>query len=208
MDWTTVGWISYALLWLVVIVQVVLTLALARLVGQLHRRIPPSGARVIDPGPEIGHVMEKWEGTDLLGNALCLAFPRQRALFLLYVSPHCSVCAWLLPAAKRFFKEISVQAEGVWVMTPGNRRARIDYARANGLTAHPVVSEDELPASWRVGGAPFGLWIGADGAVQAKGMVDRREHLEGLRYAAEVGHPSVQSYLTERAEEEQQREPS
>jgi methylamine dehydrogenase accessory protein MauD len=191
----------------VVIVQVVLTLALARLVGQLHRRIPPSGARVIDPGPEIGHVLENWEGADLLGNAVSLAFPRRRALFLLYVSPHCSICAWLLPAAKRFFKEIASEADGVWVLTPGNRRTRLEYARANGLNAHTLVSEDELPPSWRVGGSPFGLWISAEGAVKAKGMVDRREHLEGLRYAAELGHSSVQSYLAGQAEQaEQQRE--
>ena len=52
---------------------------------------------------------------------------------------------------------------------------------------------------------PFGLWVGADGKVKAKGMVDRREHLESLLLAAEIGHPSIQSYVTALAEEEEQK---
>lgn len=56
-----------------------------------------------------------------------------------------------------------------------------------------------------MGGAPFGLWVGADGKVKAKGMVDRREHLESLLHAAEIGHPSIQSYVTALAEEEEQK---
>ncbi len=76
-----------------VLLQVVLVLALARLVGQLmSRRFPMSGARVIDPGPDIGATVESWEGVDLSGDPLSLRFPRERALFLLYLAPHCT--AW------------------------------------------------------------------------------------------------------------------
>ena len=55
------------------------------------------------------------------------------------------------------------------------------------------------------GDRSFGLWVGADGKVKAKGMVDRREHLESLRQAAEIGHSSIQSYVTALAEEEEQK---
>src|SRR3989304_5081242 len=116
MEWSTLGGISYVILWVVVLIQVVLTLALARLVGQLSRRFPPSGARVIDPGPEIGTVVENWEGTDLLGKPVSIQFPRERCVLLLYLSPHCSACGGLLPSAKRFFREIAETTEGVWVM--------------------------------------------------------------------------------------------
>jgi len=208
MNWTTIGWISYLVLWIVVVVQVTLTLALARAVGQLRRRNPPAGARVINPGPQIDTRVGDWEGVDLLGNPLAISFPRARGLFLLYISPHCSVCAGLLPSAKRFFKEIAAEADSVWVMVLGSREAQISYARNNGLTQYPVAVEEQLPVSFRVGGAPFGLWIDASGQVKAKGMVDRREHLESLRYAVESGHPSIESYVAARAEEkEQEREP-
>jgi methylamine dehydrogenase accessory protein MauD len=195
-------------LWVVVAIQVVLTLALARLVGQLSRRMPPAGARILDPGPEIGQTLEGWDGTDLFGSPVSLRFPRDRGLLLLYLSPHCSVCAWLLPAAKRFFKEIDPAAEGVWVMTPGSRDTQIRYARDQGLTRHRVLAEDRLPVSWRVGGAPFGVWVDAAGAVKTKGLVNSREHLESLRHAAETGYPSVESYLAAVAEQQEaSREP-
>ena len=207
MDGSAVFYVSYVVLWVVVLLQVVLVLALARLVGQLmSRRFPMSGARVIDPGPDIGATVESWEGVDLVGDPLSLRFPRERALLLLYLAPHCTACARLLPSARRFFKEISPAADAVWVMTQGVTPAALRaYAREKGLESFPGVSEEALPPSWRVGGAPFGLWVGADGKVKAKGMVDRREHLESLRHAVEIGHPSVQSYVTALAEEEETR---
>jgi methylamine dehydrogenase accessory protein MauD len=207
MEWSTVFFVSYAVLWGVVIIQVVLILALARLVGQImSRHLPMSGARVIDPGPEIGTTVASWEGADLAGRSLSLRFPRSRDLFLLYLAPHCTVCARLLPSARRFFNEIASAADSIWVMTQGvTPEALKAYAQKNGLEGRPGISEDALPGSWRVGGAPFGLWIGADGKVKAKGMVDRREHLESLMLAAELGHPSIESYVAARAEKEEQR---
>lgn len=129
MDWSFVFLPSYVTLWVLVLLQIILTLALARLVGQMmSRRFTGGGARVIDPGPDIGAVVQGWEGADLLGRAVTIHLPRERGVFLLYVSPHCSVCAGLLPSAKRFFKEIASQAEGVWVIVPGSREAQIAYA--------------------------------------------------------------------------------
>ena len=69
----------------------------------------------------------------------------------------------------------------------------------------PVCPKRPCRRAGAVGGAPFGLWVGADGKVKAKGMVDRREHLESLRQAAEIGHSSIQSYVTALAEEEEQK---
>jgi len=172
----------------------------------MSRHFPMSGARVIDPGPEIGTTVVSWEGADLAGSPLSLRFPRQRALFALYLAPHCTVCTRLLPSARHFFKEIAPAADAIWVMTQGvTPEALKAYAHEHGLEALPGVSEEALLPSWRVGGAPFGLWVGADGKVKAKGMVDRREHLESLLLAAELGHPSIQSYVAARAEKEEQR---
>lgn len=202
MEWTTAGFISYIVLWVVVVIQIILTLALARLVGQLNRRIPPSGARVIDPGPEIGEFVGSWEGVDLLGNNISFEFPGDRGLFLLYISPHCSSCTALLPAAKHFFKEISNAVESSWVMVMGNRDTQLRYVKKNGLTRHPVLVEKSLPPSWRVKGAPFGLWIDSDGFVKTKGMVNHREHLESLWNAAKTGHASYEGYATALTDEE------
>ncbi len=140
MDWNAVFFVSYGVLWVVVLLQVALILALARLVGQLmSRRFPTSGARVIDPGPDIGMTVESWEGSDLAGNPVSLQFPRQRALFLLYVAPHCTACARLLPSARHFFKEIASAADSVWVMTQGvTPEALRAYAQRKAWRPTPV----------------------------------------------------------------------
>lgn len=198
--WSQFGLISYFVLWAVVLVQAVLLLSLSRLVGRLSKRLPPSGARMIDPGPDLGQSLPAWRGTDLLGRDLAWEFPRERGVFLLYVSPHCSTCAQLAPAAKRFFKEIGDEAEGVWVLTIGSEQVHHDYIRKRGLDRHPVVAEESLPEELRLGGAPFAIWADAEGVVRAKGMVNTREHLESLRAAAAGGHDSIESYLEQEAE--------
>src|SRR5437868_1071443 len=129
MEWSTAGLISYVVLWVVVVLQAVMTLALARLVGQLmSRRFPAAGARVLEPGPDLGAKLPSWEATDVLGKRVSFEFPRARGLFLLYVSPHCTVCAALLPSARRFFSEIAREAEGVWVIVQGRAESQVEYA--------------------------------------------------------------------------------
>jgi methylamine dehydrogenase accessory protein MauD len=199
MEWTTLALASLWVLWGVVIVQVALTLALARLVGQLmNRRFPAMGARVIDPGPELGAIVDGWEGTAITGKAVQFAFPRQRALFVFYVSPFCKVCARLLPSVRQFLSEIATEADAVWVLVLGTPRAKLNYVQQHGLHAETVLDEEALPSAWRLGGAPFGVWISPKGEVLAKGMTNNREHLESLRNAARTGHPSFQSYLAEK----------
>lgn len=203
MDTGLVGSISGALLWAIVLTQVALTLALARLVGRLSRRLPPGGARVIDPGPEIGETIDGWEAVDLFGKRVEYRFPRERGLLLIYVSPHCSTCTALLPSAKSFMREVAEQVEGAWVMVLGTDETQIAYARRYGLDVAPVFSEQRMPPGFRLEGAPFACWIDGQGIVRAKGMVNHREHLESLARAVETGHPSMDSYLTELAERQE-----
>jgi methylamine dehydrogenase accessory protein MauD len=194
--------ISHVVLWIVVLAQGALLIAMARLLGRLNRRVLPVGARMIDPGPEIGAGIPEWVAVDYFGKTVEATFPRGRGFLFVYISPHCSVCAALLPSAKRIFREVGDEAEGVWVMVSGSRERRIEYANQSRLTGHPVFGEEDLPPQLRLEGAPFALWVGADGMVRAKGMVNHREHLESLRNAASTGHPTLESKMAEWAEAE------
>jgi len=203
--WSQLGLVSYFVLWAVVLVQAVLLLSLSRLVGRLSKRLPPSGARMIDPGPDLGRPLPEWRGTDLLGRERAWEFPRERGVLLLYLSPHCSTCTQLAPAAKRFFREIRREAEGVWVLTISGEEARRQYIESRRIADHPVVDEQSLPDELRLGGAPFAIWADAEGVVRAKGMVNTREHLESLREAAATGRDSIEAYL-EQKEQEREKE--
>lgn len=191
---STIFYLSYGFLWLVVVGQVILIVALSRLVGQLNRRLPPAGARVIDPGPDLGAQVSGFEVVDLTGRRVSVTFPLERGLLILYVSPHCGTCTELLPAARRFFGEVSALADACLAMVTGSRQAQLEYAKRHALTERPVFAEEDLPSDLQLGGAPFALWIDREGQVCAKGMVNTREHLESLRNAVEVGFPSLQSF--------------
>lgn len=194
MSWSTIWYLSYFVLWVLVIVQILIVLSLARLVGQLSRRFPPSGAITVDPGPDVGTTLAAaLSGTDLYGEPFDFSFPRPRDLFFYYMSPHCTVCNDLLPAARSFFREIAAQADPVIVMVHGSAEVQRAYLQSHGCAKYQAVPEEELPLVWRVAGAPFAVWIGSDGVVKSKGLVDRREHLESLRNAAQSKVPTMAS---------------
>jgi hypothetical protein len=109
-----------------------------------------------------------------------------------------------VPVSKRFFREIASEADAAYVMVLGSRGTQVAYAHEHDLAAMAVLSEDQLPGSWQVQGAPFAVWISATGEAKAKGMVNNREHLESLHNAVRTGHPSVESYMKARAEEREQ----
>ncbi len=176
--------VSHVVLWAVVVVEAVAILALARLVGQLSRRFPPAGARLIDAGPELGDRVEGWSSRDLVTERPVEFQFGQRGVFLMYLSPHCGVCTELLPAAKRFFGEIQAEVAPAWVLTIGSEAVQRRYAHEHRINDYPVLTEAELPQSLRLEGAPFGVWIGANGVVRSKGMTNHREHLESLKNAA------------------------
>jgi methylamine dehydrogenase accessory protein MauD len=187
MNWSTVFYLSYIVLWIVVVVQIVLTLSLARLVGQLSRRFPPSGALLVDPGPDIGEIISgNWDASDLYDQPAQISFPRARDLFFYYLSPHCTSCNKLMPAAKSFFQEISAQADTVIVLVHGSPEMQRQYVQAQDLNRYLVLHESALPVTWRVGGAPFGVWVASNGTIKSKGLINLREHLESLWRAANI----------------------
>jgi methylamine dehydrogenase accessory protein MauD len=195
--------ISHVILWIVVLLEGALILAMARLLGRINRRMPPVGARMIDPGPEIGAATPEWEAVDYFGKTVDARFPRNRGFLFLYISPHCSVCAALVPSARRIFREVENEVEGVWVMVSGSRERRLEYAAKSQLGSHAVFGQEDLPAALRLEGAPFALWVAADGTVRAKGMVNHREHLESLVTAAATGYATVESELADWADEQE-----
>ena len=69
-----------------------------------------------------------------------------------------------------------------------------------GSRTSTVLSEEQIPLSWHVGGAPYGLWVDQDGQVTAKGMVNNREHLESLMHATNSGHASLETLIEAEAQ--------
>lgn len=95
---------SQGLLWVVVIVQAVAILALARQIGVLHERVAPAGALINSAGPGVGEQSPRLEVQSLAGNAITIGatLATGRAQLMLFVSSTCPICKKLIPIAKGF----------------------------------------------------------------------------------------------------------
>src|SRR5882762_4258231 len=102
----TSAMVSQMLLWIVVILQGVTILALARQVGVLHDRVAPAGALLNGAGPGVGEQSPRMEVHALAGNAITIGvrLAAGRALLMLFVSSTCPICKKLIPIAEKFAK--------------------------------------------------------------------------------------------------------
>src|SRR4051794_9991218 len=79
--------VSYLALWLLTVILGVVVLAHSRLLGLLHYRLGPSGARPLADGPELGSTVTHLEGRTLDGTAWSYSFPSPREVLVVFVSP-------------------------------------------------------------------------------------------------------------------------
>lgn len=167
------GWfVSYAFLWVAVVVLAVLVVALAREVGALHLRLGPRGALEIDTeGPEIGAVVPPLDASAMDGRAARIGGPGASRLYL-FASPTCGICRDVLPAMPLLLRG-------------GVDGAVIAEAPARDLAAWrqtgvAVVSSPEAFLAYSVPGTPYAVVLDDRGAVLAKGTPNDPAQLEGL----------------------------
>lgn len=184
--------VSYVSLWLVVGFLLLAVYALARQVGLLHRRLPPTGARMLDAGPEIGERAPALDVADLDGQPLALGGTRGRRTLLTFVSPTCEVCQEIAPALQALWRLERRTLDVIVVSTTGDEATNRRFKAQHKLDDIPFAVAPELRPRYRISALPYALVIDAQDVVQAKGLVNRREHLDSLLRAMEVGYPSIE----------------
>ena len=152
---------SYVALWIVVLVLAAVVIALVRQIGVLHLRLSPAGALDLRAGPPVGEPAPAFA-----------ELPPHREALVLFGSEGCGLCRDLLPSATALARaEPSLH---VLVLSASASFTELVRAPAHALADVGVV------AQWRVRSTPFGVFVGADGVVRAKGIVNTLEHLESL----------------------------
>jgi methylamine dehydrogenase accessory protein MauD len=186
-------WISNVLLWIAVLALAAVVVALVRQIGVLHERLRPVGALALSGGPEIGAAAPRVEATDLDGASFAVGAPdpEGRDTLLLFVSPGCSVCKALLPAAASLARERGLR---VLLASDGPREEHAAFA-ARERIALPYLLGAPLGLAYRVGKLPWAALIDAAGVLRAQGLANTREHLESLVEAKALGVASIQEYL-------------
>jgi methylamine dehydrogenase accessory protein MauD len=195
----TSAMVSQILLWIVVIVQGVVILALARQIGVLHDRVAPAGALMNRAGPGVGEPSPRIEVHALAGNAITVGgkLGAGKALLMLFVSSSCPICKKLIPIAKNFAKSERLDVLFVGDADPAEQRELIAQFE---LDEHCFVNGPEVGMTYRIDKLPYAVLLDDAGTIAAKGLVNSREHFESLIVAKESGYATIQSYLKSQSE--------
>jgi methylamine dehydrogenase accessory protein MauD len=195
----TSAMVSQMLLWIVVILQGVTILALARQIGVLHDRVAPAGALINGAGPGVGEQSPRLEVHALAGNAITVGgkLAAGKALLMLFVSSTCPICKKLIPIAKNFARSERLDVLFVGDADAVEQRKLIAQFE---LDEHCFVNGPEVGMTYRIDKLPYAVLLDDAGMIAAKGLVNSREHFESLIVAKETGYATIQSYLKSQSE--------
>jgi methylamine dehydrogenase accessory protein MauD len=191
--------VSYVILWVLVIVLSLLVVALARQVGVLHERVAPAGALMPISGPKAGEMTEVMSLTDLTGQALAIGGADEKgfATLILFISPTCPVCKSLVPTARSLASHEGKRMRLVFASDGDKIEQHVAYVRDLDIEDYPYIVSEPLGLAYAVSKLPFAVLIGSDGALESKGLVNTREHLESLVESMDSGVASLQDYIAQ-----------
>lgn len=182
--------VSYAVLWVLVLVLVVGFLSLGRQIGLIHRRIPPSGSREGIAGPAIGDVLETTTLELLDGTSWVL--PSGRMTFVLFISATCGLCESIAGSMKSLARSDGGRADFLLISLSEPDPTR-RFVEEHGLAGFPTAAERALGEAWGVMSSPYAIAIDGEGKVVSKGLVNHLEHLESV--FDEAARPQIHSEL-------------
>ncbi|MEX0701397.1 MAG: redoxin domain-containing protein [Planctomycetales bacterium] len=178
--------ISYVALWAIVVILAIVLIGAIRQIGLLHRRIPPTGARMAQPGPDVGQKAPDFSEMALDGSLVTLSDTALARTLLVFMSVTCQACADLAPAIR------SVAASErkllrVIIVAKGGKSEVSEFARENHLLDIPTIVAPELQELYDVHASPYGILVERNLQVRSKGVLNTLEHLDSLLQAAESG---------------------
>jgi methylamine dehydrogenase accessory protein MauD len=163
-------WItSHVLMWIAVIAEGVLLLAVMRQVGSLLLRVGTVRPFDAGYGPGVGD-QAPWLPDRELDD--------QRKLLLAFLSTTCGTCDALIPALNAIG---SSYADVLDVAVVAREKPRVlhPWASRKGLSPRAIAAEQAFDL-FLVDGTPYAFVVSGEGAILARGGVNHIEHLESL----------------------------
>jgi methylamine dehydrogenase accessory protein MauD len=159
---------SMVLLWVAVIAQGVIIVALLRQVGSLLIRVAAVPSTDAGFGPEIG------EPAPWMPHRYQADLP----LLLAFVSTDCGTCDAIVPALNALASSYREQAS-ILVIASAKEPTLMDWVRTRRLHV-PAISAPAAMNAYEIEGTPYVFVIDVKGQVAARGGVNHIEHLEDL----------------------------
>jgi methylamine dehydrogenase accessory protein MauD len=176
------GWltVSYIALWCLVLAMGAVILAHSRLLGLLHHRFGPAGAKALADGPEIGAKLDSISRTRPDGSGWTWTFPARTDLMLVFVSPQCQSCDALMPHVRDFVRAHRKEIQVALISTHPDRRMNEAFIDYRGLREIVYLMADGMDEQLQIEGTPYAIRVNGEGIVKAKGLVNHYEHLRSL----------------------------
>jgi thiol-disulfide isomerase/thioredoxin len=180
---TTLFYVSYGALWLLLLVMGVLLLLLYRHFGVMSLGTLEGVQR---DGLPVGSVAPAISGVTAAGADTGWEPKRGQPQLLLFAAPDCEPCATVLPAVERLARAAD-GGLGIAAVVPGPREEVARFVERY-RPPYPCLAEDGSGAftRYRVRVTPFGFVVGGDGRVLAKGLCGDHVRLRGLLEAADL----------------------
>lgn len=192
--------ISNILLWLLLVACSFVLLGLIRQIGVLHARIAPAGALMLDKGVEVGQPAPQVTAVDLLGEPINIGYASKKSTLLFFMSPTCPICKTLIPAVKSISKS-SKNLDVIYV-SDGDQKDHEKIISQSGLEKSGYIVSPEVGMTFQIGKLPYAVLIDQNGTLQAKGLVNSREHLDSLFETELLGSSTLQSYIQAQSKSE------
>jgi thiol-disulfide isomerase/thioredoxin len=180
---STLFYVSYAALWLLLLTIGVLVLLLYRHFGVMSLGTLEGVQR---DGLPIGSVAPPISGVTAAGQDTSWGPKRGQPQLLLFAAPDCEPCATVLPHVERLARAMN-GGIGVAAVVPGPKDEVARFVERY-HPSFPCLAEDGSGAftRYRVRVTPFGFVVGSDGRVLAKGLCGDQVRLRGLLEAADL----------------------
>ena len=176
-------------LWIVVLLETALLLALLRSLGQLRRLGALTNQDHLAPplptngGLGLGETAPDFAAVDPDGKQIALSDFTGRRRLLAFVSPGCSVCTALIQALNEVIHDGTDLA--VLAIGTGDREINRAYGQEQRAQTPILASLSESVSDlYLVRSMPYVFALDEEGVVRGAGIVNRKEHLQGLLVSA------------------------
>lgn len=175
---------SLAALWVLVLVNTIVLVALVRQVGVVLLRVGQVVAPRSSSGPSPGDVLAIPELSRLGSNPLRGAFDRiaddgeHRPRVLVFLSPDCGLCHEMVPAANAVAVTYRSRFEVIQVVDLDQDSLLQWVAETKSRTS--VIAVPGVLKNYDIPGTPFACIVGDGDVIMASGWVNHLEHLEAL----------------------------
>lgn len=168
--------VSYLVLWLVLAIVVIASLAIVRELALIRVRLGPEpGALATTDGPKIGSIAPPLEGAFLDRGVMTI---RAGPALIIWVSPGCRACLELLSQLARFVRSARIP---VYVVCQGTEEQTRTLLKTYEVTVPVLVDADrKVEETFAIRLTPFAVAMDSDWTVRTKGVVNNDDQLESL----------------------------